>query len=299
LAHLILGDNVSCQHGINDSVKSYQLIHNIDRYSPIIKEIKRQIYNPARAPPDDAPPVIPQAAQELIEFHHSGFLVEGDDVALDDDYFERSAANYHHFVFHFGKCLERQCELEVVHKLELKKQHPLPMFNMGNHVSLQIDYNGLYYILKEYENRHHSSNTLQEHPFLQLPTARARWKKQHFEFWVAYLFRIHEVVCGSKTFHKKGVNLTTDAVQVSIHYMKYIAPNPTAKKKIFKSATAWVNAKRQSKHKVGLSQGKLSQSMLAEEVAGIGLDMNLDEDGAVDMDHDGNIFLQDDEGKQI
>jgi hypothetical protein len=54
---------------INDSIKSYQIIHDIDRYSPIIKEIKRQIFNSSRAPPDDAPAELPHAAMELIEFH--------------------------------------------------------------------------------------------------------------------------------------------------------------------------------------------------------------------------------------
>ncbi len=213
---------------------------------------------------------------------------------------ERFFSNYHHFVFHNGKCLERQCELEVIHKLELKKRLPLPMFSMGNCVSLQIDLNGLYYILKEYENCHCSFNTLHEHPFLQLPTARRRWERKHFDFWIAYLFCIHEVIHGSKTFHKQGVILTADAVQVSIHYMKYIAPNPNpnAKKKIFKLASARINAKRQSKRKVGMSQGKVSQSMKTEEIAGIGLDLIIDEDEAVDMDYNGNMFLQDDEGEQ-
>ena len=47
-----------------------------------------------------------------------------------------------------------------------------------------------------------------------------------FAAWVDRLFRINEVVYGSKRFHNKGVILTTDAVQVPVHYMKFIPPNP-------------------------------------------------------------------------
>ncbi len=296
-ANMITSVKATWRAVINDSIKSYQHIHDLGRYSPIIKEIKRRIFNPARTPPDDAPANLPQEALDLIDFHREGFLV-ADDNALDDDYFETSIKLYHNFVFHFGKCLERQCELEVIHKVELKKRLPLPMFSMGNCVSLQIDFWGLYYILKEFENRHCSANTLHAHPFDQLPTAKSRWKRGHFEFWLSYLFRIHEVVRGSKTFHKEGVILTTDAVQVSVHYMKYVPVNPNAKKKIFKSAIARINASRRSKRKVGITQGKVSRTMTADEISKIGLDMILDEDEAVDMDQDDDIFLQDeDEGE--
>lgn len=45
-------------------------------------------------------------------------------------------------------------------------------------------------------------------------------------------------------------------------------------------------------------QDKVSQSMKTEEIAGIGLDLIIDEDEAVDIDYDDNMFLQDDEGEQ-
>ena len=115
------------------------------------------------------------------------------------------------------------------------------MFGMGNCVSLQIDKKGLYYILKEqrvWGEVPHATDLYGNLFVHSLSRSLSKFTVEMFAAWVDQLFRIGEVVYGgSKQFHNKGVILTTDAVQeVSVHYMKYIPPNPNAKKKV---VSAW------------------------------------------------------------
>ena len=46
------------------------------------------------------------------------------------------------------------------------------------------------------------------------------------------MFRIKDLLSRGKIFSDKGVGLTTDGVQVSIHYSKSVSVNPDAKKKL-------------------------------------------------------------------
>jgi hypothetical protein len=268
---------------INESIKTYGMTHDLNSHDPMLKEIKRQIYNPSRQAPATAPETLPNDAIDLIEFHRNGFCMDDNDNSpLNDEYFENRKL-YHHFVFHFGRCLERQCELEVIHGREFKKVHPLPMFGMGNCVSLQIDKKGMYYILREFERYHraHGSLDLYQQLFAYcLPTSKSSFTVEMFAAWVDQLFRIEEVVNGKKQFHNKGVILTTDAVQVSVHYMKFIPPNPNAKKKVITNPRAIINAKQRSQRmvRIGMSQTRCDLDDVRNGVANIGLDILHDEE---------------------
>ena len=57
------------------------------------------------------------------------------------------------------------------------------------------------------------------------------------------MFRINDLLSCGKFFSDKGVGLTTDGVQVSIHYSKIVSVHPDAKKKTIKSAVARLNAR--------------------------------------------------------
>jgi hypothetical protein len=82
------------------------MIHDLNRNDPILKEIKHQIDSPSRPAPDTAPEtLVPDDAIDLIEFHHIGFCLDDDNSPLNDEYFENREM-YHHFVFHFSKCIE-------------------------------------------------------------------------------------------------------------------------------------------------------------------------------------------------
>ena len=75
------------------------------------------------------------------------------DESLDDTYFEDEDL-YPWNVYHFGKCLEQQCELENQHKQPFPKCMPLPMHNIGQRNSIHIDKKGLYWILREMQKRY-------------------------------------------------------------------------------------------------------------------------------------------------
>ena len=60
------------------------------------------------------------------------------------------------------------------------------------------------------------------------------------------MFRVNDLLSRGKFFLDKGVGLTTDGVQVSIHYSKSVSVNPGAKKKTIKSAVARLNARRRA-----------------------------------------------------
>ena len=151
---------------INDSITSFKIINGLDKYSNTPKEIKRLIFNPTRQPLSGAPQPLTLDAWELIEFHRRGFGVYGTDASLDDVYFQDSEL-YPQHVFHFGKCLERQCELEQLYKQPFKKRMPLPMSSMGTRSHIQIDKKGLYWILREMKKRYLA---LGRFPVCLLPT---------------------------------------------------------------------------------------------------------------------------------
>ena len=234
---------------INDSVDTFKQINQLDKYSVIPKEIKRLIFNPSRPPFSGAPHPLTREAWELIEFHRCGFGVIDTNDSLDDLYFEDEDL-YHHHVFHFGKCLERQCELEHLYEQPFTKRLPLPMSTMGKRNSIQIDKKGLYWIIRE---MHKHYRTLGRYPvrlsverFNGLPSQR-NFNEDLYCDWIHRLFRIQNVVTGNKLFAKTGIGLTTDGVQVSIHYYKYIAPNPDAKSKPIRTARAGLNQKRRAR----------------------------------------------------
>ena len=66
---------------------------------------------------------------------------------LNQDYIDANAASYHHFVHHFGCCMQCQTQLETdwnqSHakdvQIKLKKRMPLPFFGIGSCKSIQID----------------------------------------------------------------------------------------------------------------------------------------------------------------
>jgi len=122
---------------INDSIKSFKQIHDIDAKSDLLKEIKHLIFNPSSSPSTTHLHPLTEETWALVDFHRHGFQLHDSDSSLDDGYFKNEEL-YHHHVFHFGKCLERQCELEQIHGLDLKKRLPLPMCAMGQHNSIQI-----------------------------------------------------------------------------------------------------------------------------------------------------------------
>jgi len=133
---------------INDSIVTFKMINGLDKYSNVPKEMKRLIFNPTKPPMSGAPHPLTPEAWELIEFHRRGFGVFDTDESLDDSYFKDENL-YPWHVFHFGKCLERQCELENQHKQPFPKRMPLPMCNIGQRNSIHIDKKGLYSILQE------------------------------------------------------------------------------------------------------------------------------------------------------
>ncbi len=197
-----------------------------------------------------APQPLTLEAWELIEFHRRGFGVYDTNLSLDDAYFEDQEL-YPQHVFHFGKCLERHCELEQLYKQPFKKQMPLPMSSMGTRNSIQIDKKGLYWITREMKKRYQVMGVypvqLSQTRFNNLVSQQVQFTAAMYSDWIHRLFQIGNVVTGSKVFSDKGIGLTTDGVQVSVHYTKYVAPNPNDKKKAIRSVRAMVNAKRQTR----------------------------------------------------
>ena len=152
---------------VNDSIQSFKQIHDIDAKSDLLKEIKRLIFNPSSSPSTTHLHPLTEETWALVDFHRHGFQLHDSDSSLDDGYFKNEEL-YHHHVFHFGKCLERQCELEQIHGLDLKKRLPLPMCAMGQRNSIQIDKKGLYWILRELKKRCEASGRYPGHLSFQL-----------------------------------------------------------------------------------------------------------------------------------
>jgi len=232
---------------VNDSIQSFKQIHDLDAKSDLLKEIKRLIFNPSSSPSTIPLHPLTEETWALVDFHRHGFHLHDTEASLDDAYF-RNEELYHHHVFHFGKCLERQCELEQMHGLDLKKRLPLPMCAMGQRNSIQIDKKGLYWILCELKKRCGASGRYRGHlPFQLFQTLekqQAMFTSISYKQWIHRLFHINDLLSRGKFFLDKGVGLTTDGVQVSIHYSKIVSVHPDAKKKPIKSAVARVNARR-------------------------------------------------------
>jgi hypothetical protein len=133
---------------VNDSIQSFKQIHDLDAKSDLLKEIEHLIFNPSSSPSTIPLHPLTEETWSLVYFHRYGFQLHDTEASLDDAYFQNEEL-YHHHVFHFGKCFERQCELEQMYGLDLKKRLPLPMCAMGQRNSIQIDKKGLYWILCE------------------------------------------------------------------------------------------------------------------------------------------------------
>ena len=83
-----------------------------------------------------------------------------------------------------------------------------------------------------------------------------------------------------QTIPYKGVILTTNAIQVSVYYMKYIPPNPNAKKQVIANPRAIINAKQRSQRmvRIGMSQSRCNLTDVQNGIANIGLDILHDEE---------------------
>ncbi len=172
------------------------------------------------------------------------------DESLDDSYFKDENL-YPWHVFHFGKCLERQCELEIQHKQPFPKRMPLPMCKIGQRHSINIDKKGLYWILREMKKRYLALGrfppNLSEARFNNLVSQQQQFTHDMYHDWITRLFRIQDVIRGGKHFSKTGIGVTTDGVQISVHFTKVIDNNPGAKKKPIRSVRAHVNSKRHAR----------------------------------------------------
>jgi hypothetical protein len=217
---------------INDSISAYASIHLRQASKQVLyrtaKEIRRQIFTPAKARPNTAPN-LDDIADELVTFHRRGFQVR-EGVPLNEIYIKNTKGSYRHYILHFGYCLRRQEDQEAnfnaprqPHEhIHLTKKLPLPFVNVGKRNSIHIDKKGLYFILSEYRRSdvNFEANHL-NHPFL--PTQYNSFNQLHYCRWMKYLFRISKIVDGSKIFKQAGVGLTTNAVSASVHFI----PNVT------------------------------------------------------------------------
>ena len=95
-------------------------------------------------------------SKELVEFHRNGFGA-GEDDYINDIFIKapesRSPDGITRIVTHFGKCLQRQRNLEnnFAHCANrLKGQNALPMHDMGSRMSIFICKKGMHYVLKQY-----------------------------------------------------------------------------------------------------------------------------------------------------
>ena len=96
-------------------------------------------------------------AIQLVEFHRNGFGA-GEDDYINDIFIKvpesRSPVGITRIVTHFGKCLQRQRNLEnnFAHCAnQLKGQTALPMHDMGSRMSIFICKKGMHYVLKQYQ----------------------------------------------------------------------------------------------------------------------------------------------------
>jgi len=238
---------------INDSISTFKQVNELPKYSNVLKEIKRLIYNPVGPPQSGAPHPLTLESWNLIEFHRRGFGVLDTNAPLNDAYFSNSDL-YHHHVYHFGKCLERQCEAEQQHDQQFTKCLPLPMCEMGKRRSIHIDKKGLYWIICELKKRYQAAGHFPPHlstqRFNKMVKAQAKFDENMYWDWIHRLFRINNVITHNKVFSKNGIGLTTDGVSVSVHYKKYIEQNPNAKTKAIRSVRARINSVRRAKRRV-------------------------------------------------
>ncbi len=176
---------------INDNIVTFKMINGLNKYSNIPKEMKRLIFNPTKPPMSGAPHLLSCEAWELIEFHRRGFGVFDTDESLDDSYFKDENL-YPWHVFHFGKCLEQQCELENQHKQSFPKRMPLPMCNIGQRNSIHIDKKGLYCILQEMQKHYLALGlfppNLSEARFNNLVSQQRQFTHGMYHDWITHLF---------------------------------------------------------------------------------------------------------------
>ncbi len=141
-------------------------------------------------------------------------------LSLDDAFFEDQEL-YPQHVFHFGKCLKRQCELEQQYEQPFKKRMPLPMSSMGTRNSIQIDKKSLHWIIQEMKKQYQGMGVypvqLSQTRLNHLVPQQRQFTAAMYSDWIHQLFRIGNVVTSNKVFSGKGIDLTTDGVQVSVH----------------------------------------------------------------------------------
>jgi hypothetical protein len=189
---------------INDSITSFIRIHRVDETRQVkdrtIRELRRMILTPARARPNTAPNLEEDVvAMELVGFHRTGFQMRVNQV-LDAAYIDANAASYHHFIRHFGCCMQRQTQLKTAwnqrhaedEQIKLKKRMPLTFFGIGSCKSVQIDRKGLYYILSQYLKENKSF--LAEHP--PFPTSNLKLDIPFYRSWMLFMFRLDKLLDG-------------------------------------------------------------------------------------------------------
>jgi hypothetical protein len=125
------------------------------------------------------------------------------------------------------------------------------MCNIGQRNSVHIDKKGLYWILREMQKRYLALGrfppNLSQARFNNLVSQQRQFTHDMYHDWITRLFRIQDVIRGGKYFSKTGVGVTTDGVQISVHFTKVIDNNPDAKKKPICSVRARVNSKRRAR----------------------------------------------------
>ena len=144
-----------------------------------------------------------------------------DDGWVNDHYMNRVVLDttlISHVIGHFCKCLQRQCIFEDVLGApnSLKKHTALPEFHI-HRISIQIDKQGLYYIMKQHMKDYKTN--------WDFKSSKNTFKQPQFKKWFKKLFYIGGLIgktSPSKEFNWTGVAITTDGVKASLHYDRRI-----------------------------------------------------------------------------
>ena len=144
------------------------------------------------------------------------------------------AATTRTIIAHYAACLRRQCQLEEEYfdgENQLRKQYALPMFKMGQRQSIMIDKKGFYYVILQYQKELLMAD--QPLPSIVLPPGGTNsFTYDDVRKWMHELFRIgkngyfaeHPTLPGKNFKDWSGIQLTTDGVKASLHYMKVDVP---------------------------------------------------------------------------